>query len=298
MIRSCVFVLGLFLGALQPSLQAQTIAIATGQNANQVEQLGFPTTYSVNVTSKFSYSTVWAWRQNDGDCVSGYRNGVNQNGDSKFNFGHPGEFDIQCVITYLSSSDPSLGQPPGPQTVSKHVVIQKPVISSTLGFGSKSPFDTNPIPPPANSTTSTNTSLNGQPGVWIYFILQSNGKAIGPQLDPIGAQEKITNSVAYYRAIDDYDWGPTQSNALFFLGTAPPPFLSIAIYDFKWAGPPPGNPPPGPSPVGQFGSYTQELRLGWTTLCPNGLVTYSLGAKDYQVLGTNPPGQWYQQPAQ
>jgi len=286
MIRSCVFVLALFLGALQPSLQAQTIAIATGQNANQVEQLRFPTTYSVNVTSKFSYSTVWAWRQNDGDCVSGYMNGVNQNGDSKFNYGLPGEFDIQCVITYFQSSDPSLGNPPAPQTITKHVVIPKPAITKIVGAGVDTSYCTQA--PPANSTTSTANSLNGQPGCWIYFILTSNGNPIGPQLNGFSVQENVTNIVSQGVSLQGPGWAPTKpGDARFFFGTPPAPnSTQVAICDFKYC----QQPANGVYPTGQWQTYSQENRINWATLCGSNVVSWSLGSKNWATSGaTNPP---------
>jgi len=186
MIRPFVFALGLFLASLQSSSHAQTISIATGQNANQTEQLGFTTNYVITGTPQGYGFATWSFRQNDGDCVSAYGGGVS-NPNYSVNYGTPGEFDIQAVIPWVPNSS-GVTKPNLTQT--KHVVIPKPAVSKIINNGASSPYCSQV--PSATSTNMTATTFGGQPGIWTCFVLTSGGKPMGPQLTNIGLAHRRT----------------------------------------------------------------------------------------------------------
>ncbi len=296
MIRLCgAFIFAMCLTAIRPQADAQTIVVMPGQNANQVEQLGYPTTYQLQLTSKWPYSVAWSWRQNDGDCVSGYRNGVNQNGDSNFNYSIPGEFDIRAVITYMSSSDPTAG--PFPQNappVLKHVVIPVPTCV-IYGYGANGTIPSSSytnMDPGANGTPATTTSLGGQNGIWIFFVLKCKGNTVGPQHLLGTAQEKITNKMILTTTppssggADDPAFVPTTPDNRYFLSSIMTKnSTEICIADFK------SNTSTAPRPNGVYASYTQENQLTYSTLC-NAAISKSLGKLNFNISGTNNPDTW------
>lgn len=278
--------LALFFAASLKS-EAGSIDVAPNQDPNQVEQLGFPTTYTATPTPNgFTPQTIsWSWRQTD--CVNGPSNFF-QAGPT-FTYGIPGEFDIQAVISYPSVSNPNLNpNPPASETLTKHVVIPRPVISQTTNVGAKSDYGTRTPGPDAIDPTSM--TLNGQPGIWICFVLTSAGKPIGPDINGMTAQESITNWLDQGTKRADSGWTPEPgSDSRFVLGPTPDGLFPFAICDFKYAGQPD---PGGMYPVGSFSTFTQELRLNWSTLCGDE-INFSLGSKNWSDNGfTTPSNQW------
>lgn len=66
MSRTCSLALALLFASSLKS-GAQTIAVTPGQDADKVEQLGFPTSYTGQppTNSPFTYSVTWSIRQTD-----------------------------------------------------------------------------------------------------------------------------------------------------------------------------------------------------------------------------------------
>lgn len=259
------------------TVQARASDIAVVLPNSYIEQLGWPTTYSVaNTTPNFSYNATWSKRENDAYCVSPW---VNFNQGELVNFGIPGGFDIQCVILYQGNSTGAT--PPGPETLLRHVTIPYPVVSATVGLG-----DTAAYCDPNNPPTG-NVGPNGQPGTWIYFEVTSGGQPFGPELDEIGAQESITNMYAPGTVNGTSGgWVPTQTgNQLFLFGTEPDG--TRAICDFKFV----AQPPTGIYPTGQFITYTQEIRLVWRAW-DGSSIRYGLGTKKYSESGSTNPNVW------
>ncbi len=186
---------------------AQSIVPSDGQNPAQVEQLGYPTNYSATgITPGFPFTIAWTWRQVDVELPDPF---PAENHGSTFLFDIPGQFEIECVVTYGSVSNPNL-KPPGPQTITKTVMIQPPTLKAIVPSVLAAPYAATP----GQYAPSFGPNQVGESeGQWVYFVLQSNGKPIGPA-NGLGGQERLTNVVLFHRFPQDPSpWRPGNPNA-------------------------------------------------------------------------------------
>ena len=274
-----------FLSVASSGAKAQGIAVAANQNQNQIEQLGFPTSYVVTPSSTAPYSVSWTWQQTDCNPASSFRQADDY---GKYNYGIPGTFLLKAVITYQSVSNPNLHpNPPPPETLTRSVTISPPDISQTTGPSMLTDYCTTKPGPNANPMTPD--SLGGQPGNWIFFELTSANKPIGPQLSGLTAQERLTKfTVQGTPTPNDDSWLPSGPDTRFYLGRENDAPYNLVICDFKCATPI----APNTYPAGELATYTQENRVNWTNF--NGtVISYSLGSRNWTITGTNNPNQWY-----
>ncbi len=276
----------------QLSAFAQSVVPADGQNPDQVEQLGVSTQYVVTGTVPGRPVSVgWSGRQSDTVTPQGF--GPNGQG-GKYNFGNPGQYEIQAVIHYPKVSSPS-DMPPPDQTVIYKVTIPPPTVDKIIGPGQPAPLapTTATLPPPANAQPTGPNAVGGIPGQWEYFVLKSKGKTIGPQLSSWGAQEKITQF--YYAGVkqDDGVWRPNNPNATdkrdqgsdSSFGIIQLPDNNFAIADFKCLK------PPYPNFKGNLVIYKQENRVYWIDNSGALVQGPSFGTKIWQFDG-NGDGTW------
>ena len=140
----------------------------------------------------------------------------------------------------------------------------------------------------------TATSLNGQPGAWIYFVLKSGGKTIGPRTVSFTVQEKLTNFTIYGMPQPDSQWRPNNP-------TSPDPNDQGPSTSYYY-GPVPGTSDYGicdfktlTSFNGQFlngpvCTYTQANQISWVDSAGN-QVTVPLQTNDWTYTGVAGP-QW------
>ncbi len=167
MSRPYWFALALFFVA-SPRSEAQSIAISPGQDASQVEQLGFGTQYDVKppANNTFPFTVDWSCQQTD--CTP--PGSIFPINGSTFIFYCPGTFVITAKITYSGTSDLQIQpNPPPPQMVMRTVTIFPPALSAIQGAAVFTPYDTPPLTGPTASPATT-TTLGGKPGCWIVTV--------------------------------------------------------------------------------------------------------------------------------
>ncbi len=271
---------------------ASNIAIVPGQT--NTEQLVYPTTYQVTGTpATFTSTAQWTYWQSDCTPPS---NPINPgNGNPSINYGIPGTFQIQCVLTYMPGSATPAGTPtPAAETVSYSVTIQPPSIVGVRGTGAATDYATSI--PDSTAQDPTAKSLGGQPGCWIYFILKSNSKTIGPQINGFTVQEKLTNFMVYGLSRADSDWRPNNPTSADLKDRGPSTSFYIgqfasgdyAICDFKSL----------TSFYGEFRNgvvctYTQENRIFWNDLNGNQVIValppFDPQTNNWTYTGVNGP---------
>ncbi len=259
------FALTLFL-AVPFRSEAQSIVPDTNQDPNTVEQLGFPTAYYVDgVIPGYPYSVTWYWQQTDASSYVFPRSSP-YSGNNVFNYSYPGTFQLIAIITYGSVSRPG-GQAPPNQSATKTVTIQTPTLDRIVPSVLSAPLALKPAP---NAQPTGPNEMGGSAGQWVYFVLKSNGKTIGPQLSPIGAQERLTNFLYFNDPKlpePDSPWRPGNPTATdardrgydncFNFNDMNDGTNDWAIFDFKTIF---CN---QDGFVGILGSYDQEIRIQW-----------------------------------
>jgi hypothetical protein len=300
MSRSLAIAIALFFTANLRS-EAQSITVTTGQDAGQVEQLGCATSYTgvPPANSPFPYNITWSYRQTDCSPPSSFRDAGVDSG-SRVIFGTPGTFEVRAVFTYRGVNDRTLNpNPPAAQTVTRSVTIAPPAVIDIRGDNVATPYAVAPLPGPS-AGAPTATSLGGQPGSWIYFILRSSGKTIGPYFN-CTVQEKITKwsplivGTGTYAVPKDGDWRPNNPLAADPIDQGPDsrflyrqPYTGgpdYAICDFKPASPLRDG--SGAVVTGTLATYTQENRIFWNDYNGNQATPVPLGAKDWTINGLN-----------
>jgi hypothetical protein len=178
---------------------------------NNAEQLGYTTRYQVINTNQLFPSPSVTWTYSQTDSVSPPNPvGMGSGPSSSLTYIIPGTFKIQAYITY--SGNQANPTPPPPETVTRTVTIPPPSITAIQGAGNNgaggpnTPYAT-ALPGP-NDQPATATSLGGQPGCWIYFILKSGGNTIGGMIDDFTVQENLTNFNIYGADQPDSGWRP------------------------------------------------------------------------------------------
>lgn len=182
--------------------------------------------------------------------------------------------------------------PPAPETVMKSVTIPPPSIAAIQGpsLNGRSVVSNycTQIPGPGAQNPTPN-SLDGQPGLWVYFILKSGGNTIGPQTVTFTVQENLINYKAYLVPRTDSGWIPAFPSTSYYYGN-PPQSMDFAICDFKTF----TRDSQGNTQLGQIGNYTQKNQISWQD--SNGTnVTETLESDDWTFGGTttaNGPG-WF-----
>ncbi len=305
-----VLVIACALFAGQPSTFAQSIVPDDGQNPDEVEQLGYATHYSVTgfITGR-PFNVYWYGRQTDSVTPQDFA--ANPDG-SNFGFRNPGSFEIKAVIKYGTVSRPGDVAPPD-QTVIYPITIPPPTVAQILGTNQAAPWapPDKDCPPPYDAQGTGPNELGGIPGQWMYFVLKSKGKPIGPA-NNLGAQEKITQFFKLGVKQADSDWRPNTgkdtdppgeqgSNSNF--GKAYLQTLQTVIADFKCTKAPQaptgpvdpitGQPTmqPQPSFNGDYIIYYQENRVFWTDNSNVRVDGPSLGTKVWRFKG-NGDGTW------
>lgn len=200
------------------------------------------------------------------------------------------------MFTYNGVSNPDLHpNPPPPQTVTRSVTISPPAVDHIEGTGVLANYATSIPGPGAGSITAT--SLGGQPGYWINFILKSAGKSIGPYFS-CSVQERITNYRDWNGVLlrADTTWIPNDSTVdpatgqnssytygLPYTGVYGSPYSNgtdYAIRDFKCCTQPPG------APTGAILTYTQENQIFWLDFNGNPVTPVFLGSQNWTINGT------------
>ncbi len=194
-----------------------------------------------------------------------------------------------------------MAAPPADKVVSYTVTIMPPQVSAIMGVNANAQFPYCDHIPPTNATNPTATSLDGQTGDWIYFVLKSNGKTIGPQIGNFTVQEMITNVIALGQPRPDLStpWRPNNPKSPnpndqgpdnnFVLRQLNDGTNNFAICDFKCATPP--NGPNGFYPTGVILTYTQQNQIVWADQAGN-MVSQDLGTQNWTLMGYNNPNEW------
>ncbi len=189
--------------------------------------------------------------------------------------------------------------PPASETLTRSVTIPPPSITAILGAGANGAGGPNTkyctfIPGP-NTPNKTATSLGNEPGCWIYFVLKSGGKSIGPQIDGFTVQENLTRFVVYGMPQGDSDWRPNNPNNANLNSRGPdtgfaygqiPGGIDYAICDFKCI-----TSFNGVYQLGTILTYTQQNRIMWLDLNGN-FVTQNLQTNNWTYIGDVGP-TWY-----
>ncbi len=261
--------------------RASSISVVAG-NA-QPEQLGWRTSYTViNTVPNYQYTQAWTIQQTDCTPASQPRN---MGGSGPLiTYGIPGTFQLQCVITYMANGGGvNMQAPPAAETVTRSVIIPYPSIVAILGPTQNGKLVVTPYCnniPPSNAGNPTANSLGGEPGLWVYFVLQSGGKTIGPLFWGVTVQEDLSNFVVYNMPRPDSGWIPAagSTSTSYYLGQSPQG-ADVAICDFKTFT------LNGAAQIAQIGSYTQDQQITWKDSNGNP-VTVDLGSDDWTFEGT------------
>ena len=261
-----------------PPATAQSIVLDDNQIPDQVEQLGFSTSY--HVEGQISGRPNWvAWSIRQTDSEPPQTTGTASN--NVFLFDIPGTFEITAKITYGSVSRPGDVAPPA-QTVTKTVTIQPPALKNIIYSRPSAPYSM--LAGPNDPQTSPN-KIGDSEGQTVYFVFQSNGKTIGPY-HGLKFQERLSNLMLTHVLVEKPNgpWRPGNpaateardkgSDVSFQMIRMNDGSNDLAIADFKtayyfdpnytttkgdWSGD--GPVPDGSPPVAE---YNQELRALWT----------------------------------
>ncbi len=79
-------------------------------------------------------------------------------------FNCPGNFTVQCVVTYMQGGGgQNMKAPPGPETVARQVVIQPPSVVDVRGSGVATNY-AGSVPGVGAPNSGPNNTPSGQPG--------------------------------------------------------------------------------------------------------------------------------------